>query len=142
MTIRKATTNDIEALKMLYWELLPDEAVDVNPEVIKKIDSLPEYSLLVYEEDGKVLGTTMLIVCYDAVFRNSNFAVIENVVVSSEARGKGIGRKLMDEAEFIARDNKCIYVLLLSNKKRLNAHKFYRNLGYSDELSLGFKKYL
>ncbi|MCX7921704.1 MAG: GNAT family N-acetyltransferase [Clostridia bacterium] len=141
MAIRNATTSDLKALEELYKELLPQEDVYVSKEVIQKISTLPEYHLLVYEE-GEVLATALLIICYDPVYKDKNFGVVENVIVRSDCRGKGIGEKLMNRAEEIGKENRCLYLMLLSGKSRLGAHKFYEKCGYDGNISLGFKKYI
>lgn len=142
MGVRKAGTKDIPFLEELYRELLPDCDVAVDEKVIGKIASMPEYYLLVYEEGQEVLGSLLLIICYDPCFRDKNFGVIENVIVRSSCRGKGIGEKLMHEADRIAEENNCLYNMLLSRRHRVEAHRFYEKCGYNGSISLGFKKYL
>jgi len=52
------------------------------------------------------------------------------VVVDEAHRRRGIGAGLMERAAAIAREAGCYKVVLTSNKKRPEAHTFYRRLGY------------
>jgi GNAT superfamily N-acetyltransferase len=53
------------------------------------------------------------------------------VVVDESARGKGIGRALVEAAERFFAEHGCVMVELTSNKKRTDAHAFYERLGYT-----------
>jgi GNAT superfamily N-acetyltransferase len=53
------------------------------------------------------------------------------VVVDESARGQGIGRLLVAAAEEYFTERGCAMVEVTSNKKRLDAHRFYEQLGYT-----------
>ena len=53
------------------------------------------------------------------------------LVVTSEARGQGIGRALVGEAERWARAMGAHRLSLTSGVQRQEAHEFYRRLGYT-----------
>ena len=52
------------------------------------------------------------------------------LVVDPDARGHGIGRALMDEAERWAAARGCVLMEVTSNRRRTEAHAFYERLGY------------
>lgn len=70
------------------------------------------------------------------------FVVIENVIVKSTCRGRGIGKMLMEKIEQIGRNRGCFYTMFVSGGKRKEAHRFYEAMGYDLGCVQGFKKYL
>ena len=54
------------------------------------------------------------------------------LVVSPDAHGQGIGRRLLREVETLARRNRAVRVEVTSNPSRTGAHAFYHACGYSD----------
>jgi len=101
----------------------------------------PHYYVAVVCDRDKVIGTAMAILCSDLVGNCNPFMIVENVVVASKYRGQGIGKLLMSSIEEFGIMNKCNYVILISNSKREESHKFYESLGYSTD-QRGFKKRL
>jgi GNAT superfamily N-acetyltransferase len=70
-------------------------------------------------------------------------AEIGGLVVDEEHRGRGTGRLLMQEAEGWAREQGCQAIYLRSNIVRQGAHRFYKQIGYSNiKTSLTFRKEL
>lgn len=61
------------------------------------------------------------------------------VIVKDELRGKGVGRKLMESLDEIAKNRQCAYAILVSSAHRKAAHKFYENAGFIDSV-VGFRK--
>jgi len=57
-------------------------------------------------------------------------AVVENVVVASDARSMGVGQRLMEAIGDIARRARCYKIALTSNISRTGAHRFYERLGW------------
>ena len=55
---------------------------------------------------------------------------ITALVVHRDFQGKGIGRKLVEKAEEWAWAHDCARTELTSGDQRLNAHRFYQNIGY------------
>ncbi|MDZ4350840.1 MAG: GNAT family N-acetyltransferase [Xanthomonadaceae bacterium] len=59
-------------------------------------------------------------------------ALVEAVRVRSDHRGRGIGARLMAAAIERARKRGCGLVQLTTDKRRLDAHRFYLRLGFVD----------
>jgi GNAT superfamily N-acetyltransferase len=58
------------------------------------------------------------------------FAEISGLVVSEEARNRGIGKLLLEAVEKWARETGCAVISVRSNVKRKRAHGFYKKNGY------------
>ena len=141
--IEQATIIDLESLSELFEELIGEKTdfIKMN-ENFKLMSSDSSYIILVARENDEVLGSVMGIICMDLVKECQPFMVIENVVVKSKFRGKGVGMKLMQHLENLARSRNCYYTMLVSSGNRIDAHKFYEAIGYELGLVQGFKKYL
>jgi len=70
------------------------------------------------------------------------FMFIESVIVSTKYRGKGIGRKLIEEIELQAKRRDCYLIQFVSSGYRKEAHKFYEAVGYKLGFVEGFRKIL
>lgn len=57
---------------------------------------------------------------------------VVSLVVDEEARGNGVGARLMSFIEAEARRLGCRDLELTSNRRRTGAHAFYRHLGFED----------
>ncbi len=141
--VRKISLKDLDQLKALYIELATGSSLEISvlPEVFEAIDKNPDYYLLGYFEDQSLLGTLMGVKCLDLALGKRPFMIVENVVVLNSARGRGIGRKLMEKIESIARDYECVFIQFCSSYFRKEAHDFYYALGYDKDAVKGFRKY-
>ena len=62
---------------------------------------------------------------------DSRYGEVSVIVTSPDKRKKGIGRKLMEYAEKLARENNCKGLWLVSGFAREEeAHTFYKKLGF------------
>lgn len=97
--------------------------------------------ILVAELGGAVRGVLILRFQRGLADRGGFKAILQSVFVAAAARGAGIGRLMVAEAERRARERGATRVELVSNKKRLDAHRFYRTLDYAQSHE-GFRKVL
>lgn len=147
-TVRAATESDIPRIQELYLQLAftpppPNEtrpSVNEYREVFNRMTALPGYELIVAEEAGTVVGTTVLAVLPGFAHGVSPFAVIEYLVVDEEHRGKGIGKLLMEYCIDRAKEAGCYKIMLTSDNRRTEAHEFYRSLGF-EASAHGFRLY-
>src|SRR3972149_2629751 len=108
--------------------------------IFRKMSKVPGSELLVAEENGEVIGTAVLAVLPGFAHGTSSFAVVEYVVVDESRHGKGIGKLLMDYAIARAKEAGCYKLMLTSDNRRDEAHKFYRSLGF-EASAQGFRLY-
>lgn len=136
--IRKVKREDLSQIRRLYKDLVPE---GVSMEKLTKnyeaVTGSPNYYVAVAEGGGRILGSAMGIVC---LALDAPFLVIENVVVDSDCRGQGIGRKIFEALDCFAIEQNCQYALLVSSGFRKEAHCFYEAMGYTDDVR-GFRKY-
>lgn len=82
--------------------------------------------------DGKKeIGRAYLYVLNNSL-RDVPFGFIEDVFVSEDYRGQGIGTKLVNEAIKEAKEQKCYKIIMTSRYSRKNVHKLYKKIGFSD----------
>ncbi|MBN2792954.1 MAG: GNAT family N-acetyltransferase [Desulfuromonadales bacterium] len=144
LTIREVEADDLATLLTLYRQL------DVHPEnkqfgleqaekIYLRIGTYPDYSLYLAEWQQQVVGTFALLIMDSLGHHGVPAAVLEDVVVSEEYRGTGIGQKMMQFATSLARDKGCNKFFFSSGVERTQAHQFYANLGFKQH---GYSFYL
>ena len=146
--VRNATENDIPQILELYQQLAmnPEELESVreepefSQEVFREMSEREGYYLLVAEVDGVVVGTTVLAILPGLAHGISRWGVVEFMVVDETLRSQGIGQALIDHAAELAKEAGCYKIMLGSNKKRIDAHRFYRKAGYTATHE-GFTRY-
>lgn len=87
----------------------------------------PWHDLLVAEEDGKILGIATMSITMGAGIRKN--AYLEDFVVSSVTRGKGIGGMLWDEMLKWGREKGAQRLEFTCGAGRDAAHAFYHKHG-------------
>ncbi|RWA50285.1 GNAT family acetyltransferase [Cupriavidus sp. UYMSc13B] len=93
----------------------------------------PDYRCyMMVDEDEVPLGTFSLLVFPMMVHDGRPEAIVEAVVVAPCARGMGVGKAMMREAMRLAREAGAAKLALSSNARRLQAHQFYRQLGFTE----------
>lgn len=142
MKIREAKINDIVELTSLVEQLGYPTTIESMKTRFNNIESSPDYHTLLASFDGKIVGMIGLIKGYYYEMDGSYVRIVA-FVVDSKFRGKGIGKKLLEEAESWARSIGANGIGLNSGNRseRFNAHKFYKNMGYVEK-SIGFAKSL
>ena len=98
--------------------------------ILKKIISNPNHIIHVAEIDGKVVGSTTLLIEQKLIHNGGLGGHIEDVVVSKEFEGKGIGMKLVISLLEKAKEMNC-YKTILDCKDELIP--FYERIGFKRE---------
>src|SRR4030042_3716161 len=134
--IRTATENDLPRILELYQQLaIPpvddrdeqDPVIESHRQAFADIKSLPGCEVIVAEEDGQVIGTSMLMIVPNLSHSGKPWIIVENVVVDKNFRRTGAGKLLMEYIKRKAKETGCCKIQLMSDKRRTEeAHKFYR----------------
>jgi ribosomal protein S18 acetylase RimI-like enzyme len=128
MIVRDARPADVSAVHRLIGQLAdaPDEvAFRIRFERVLATD---DHRIIVAEVEGKVVG--VLHMFERPALEKPCEAVVQALVVDSEARSSGVGEALMHEAEAWAQSRKLPSVSLYSRDDRKRAHAFYERIGY------------
>ena len=96
-------------------------------EILKKITDNPNNVIFVAVLDNKVVGSTTLIIEQKFIHDGGLVGHIEDVVVSKEHEGRGIGFKIMQAALEYAKNQGCYKTILDCDDK---VRPFYERLGF------------
>jgi len=134
LKIRKADRDDIKDILAIYAE--PDidsgKVLDINSAetIFNKMKSYPDYTLYVAAADNQIVGSFALLIMDNLAHMGAPSAIVEDVVVSSKWRSRGIGRQMIRFAMEKARKAGCYKLALSCSINRGRAHKFYESLGF------------
>jgi GNAT superfamily N-acetyltransferase len=149
VAIREAEAGDLEPIIRLHEAdtlgVLGDswspETRAVYEAAFAAIGASPDNALYVAVIEGRVVGTFQLTFFPTLTGRGVTRVRIGAVQVAEHLRSKGIGARMIAFAEETAQARGAGTVELTSNKRRLDAHRFYERLGYARSHE-GFKKSL
>lgn len=133
--IKPATPAHFEGLWQLYklLEVEGDPVVSAQ-DAERRFASIlarPEHTIYMAEAAGAVVGTYALAFLPGLTHGARDSAIVEDVVVAPEQRGRGIGKHMMLDALERCRRRGCYKLVLSSHLQRDKAHRFYERLGFS-----------
>ena len=136
--LRRAVRDDVPAIVSLLAE---DElgtggdgsSAGLEPylRAFEAIDADPAHLLVVAETGGDIVATLQLSVLPSLPHRGAFRAQLEGVHVRAGRRGGGLGAAMVGWAVEEARRRGCAEVQLTSQKRRVDAHRFYERLGFA-----------
>ena len=103
---------------------------DTEKEILKNIIEKPDHIIHVAEVEGKIVGSTTLLIEQKFIHEGGKVGHIEDVVVSKEFEGRGIGIKLVTSLLEVAKAENC-YKTILDCKHELIP--FYERIGFRQE---------
>lgn len=144
LAIRTAVADDVPAIV----GMLADDPLGAQREspddpapylaALKRLDADPNQHLVVAVMDGRVVGTLQLSIIPGLSRRGATRSIIESVRIHADARGSGLGTRLIEWAIEESRRQNCQLVQLTSDNTRTDAHRFYERLGFTASHT-GFK---
>ncbi len=129
ITIRDAAPADAQDITNLLKQLGHPISTETVGRQLAILSDTGGDRVLVAEAEGAVHGVLSLH-WTPLLHRDRTLGRITALVVDENARGQGIGSRLVAEAERFLRDAGCSAVEVTSNVRRAEAHAFYRGLGY------------
>jgi ribosomal protein S18 acetylase RimI-like enzyme len=129
--IRLATAADAEAIALVLSRAFCEYESSYTPEAFaatiltpheikERMNDGPAWVAL---ENGVIVGTVSLVLKNEEVY-------IRSMAVSPSARGKGIGRKLLDRTEAFAISNRCKRLFLSTTPFLSRAINLYERFGF------------
>lgn len=132
--IREAKACDLPELLKLYRQLNNSSMEDFTLEqaeiLFLRIGNYPDYRIYLAKHKDQVVGTFALLIMESLGHRGIPSAILEDVVVSEECRGAGVGRQMISFATSAAKRSGCSKLFFSSGLHRREAHQFYENLGF------------
>ena len=135
ISIDFATADDLSQLADLLAELFTLES-DFQPERNKQlrglrtiIDSPALGKLFVLRIGGKIAGMANVLITISTA-EGGRVLLLEDVIVRSEHRGRGLGRRLVEHVLGWAREQGMSRVTLLADRDNQYALDFYCRLGF------------
>lgn len=97
--------------------------------------------IVVARKDDEIVGMVVLLYTVSTVL-GSKVALLEDMVVDVEARGDGVGSKLIVRALEAARANGCRRITLLTDHDNDTAQRFYERHGFSRSMMVPYRLHL
>lgn len=132
--IRHATIDDTPRLLPLLSELgYPTTLEDLNRRFLKFVKN-PGYGVAVCEMNEEITGFIAWTTTDHLISDATRFSIV-GIVVSTNHRNMGIGKKLMKFVEDIAKQHSPAIIDLTSGLRRAKdgTHEFYKRIGYKNE---------
>ena len=108
--VRDVKFEDLERLCEIYSEAFSN--TQPMPKHWWKIVEDPNIYYRIVEVDNKVMGVASLIAINKILRSGSRMGLIEDVAVSSEARGLGLGKLLIEDLLVLGKEVGCYKVIL------------------------------
>jgi GNAT superfamily N-acetyltransferase len=132
--MRAAVEADLPRVLELYAQPALDDgkrlALDDARRLHARFAAYPDYKLYVACIDGRVVGTYALLIMDNLAHCGTPSGIVEDVAVDPAVQGQGIGRLMMEDARARCARAGCYKLVLSSNLRREQAHRFYENLGF------------
>jgi GNAT superfamily N-acetyltransferase len=144
MRYRRATTADLAALVDLLAEIMTFHGLHPLPrlqlaDVLQTALAQPSHVFLLAEDDdGRVVGSCALLLSI-STWSLGPVCELQDVIVTENRRGMGVGRGLLAAAEATARELGCVRMSLTTEAWNLGAHDFYRSLDMAEKTCLYFE---
>gem|GEM_PF-136089 len=139
--VRAAEAADLDVVLGLYRHLHPtDPELDetVATTTFHQILTTPGMTILLLELAGEPVATTYLNVVPNLTRGGAPYAVIENVVVAEQHRGRGLGKAIMAATLSAAWQAGCYKAMLMTGSRRESTHAFYRSCGLTADEKTGY----
>ena len=140
IAFRPATLDDADEIAALFT----DEGYPAGPsDIVERLGRFasPHSQVIVAEREGTLLG----FVAFHAMPRfehDDRILRVLALVVDAGARDRGVGHRLMSEAERIAGELGAAFVEVTAGHHRPEAYRLYESMGYDPSVAAYLRKKL
>ena len=127
--LRQAVAKDLDALVQLEQRCFSEDRISRRS--FKRFLDMPRDRLIVAQQESELVGYCLVLM--NAATR---LARIYSIAVSPSVRGRGVGEKLVREAEKEAVEADRILMRLEVREDNTGAINLYKRLGYRDRKSV------
>ena len=111
-------------------ELNPDIEVS-SAMLMRAVESASSHFFAVMTNDGRIIGCSTLCAFDSPTGRKAS---VEDVVVSSQYRGQGLGKMLMEHViDYAKKELRNVELHLTSRPHKVAANELYRRLGFQQK---------
>jgi len=140
VTLRPATADDAERIAALFTE----EGYPAGPsDILTRLERFddPQSRVVVADFDGEVLGF-IAVHAMPRFEHDDRIVRILALVVDPGVRERGVGHRLMDEAERLGREMGGTFIEVTAGHHRPEARHLYESVGYDAGVSAYLRKRL
>ncbi|MDH5828577.1 GNAT family N-acetyltransferase [Sphingobacterium faecium] len=134
LTFEKLTHNNIDTIVAMMQDFYAIDGYDIDPvvsrenfEIFLKDKNLGQSWLI--KENDLVLGYIIVVYFFSFEFKG-RVALLDELYISADARGKGLGKKAVQFIKEYVQEVGCKLVLLEVEPHNLPAQKLYENQGF------------
>lgn len=131
ITVRKILESDIDTGFLESLDSLRKSSdLDKNKakQILKKISQSPDHIIFVADYQGKIIGSTTLLIEQKFIHDGGKVGHIEDVVVSKEFQSKGVGVIIIKAVLEYAKSQGCYKTILDCDD---TVRPFYEKLGFA-----------
>jgi len=147
MKVEVAKSSDIPALCVLLDSLFTQEVEfkSDHDAQIRGLTSIIENDdvgdILIVRDNDKVIAMVNVLYTVSTAL-GACVGLLEDMVVTPEGRGTGVGSELLERAMVFAKEKGCQRITLLTDHDNESAHKFYQKHGFSLSTMVAFRRSL
>lgn len=147
MEIKIADIEDVPHLCRLLQTLFTQEAEFTPNEAFqsaglsKIIINSEAGDVVIATEKNEIVGMVILLYTISTAL-GSIVAILEDMVVAENMRGKGVGTKILNFAVNLANSKGCQRITLLTDHDNTKAQKFYNAHGFNRSSMIAYRKSL
>ncbi|MCA1726333.1 MAG: GNAT family N-acetyltransferase [Actinobacteria bacterium] len=139
VTVRTVHHKDAGPIRDLLGELgYPQELDDVHSR-LRALAGERTTKVFVAEDGADVVGVAV-VHWFELLEKPGPFARLIALVVSRSYRGTGVGRRLVEAAEGVARRSGCLGIEVTTAARRREAQGFYEQMGFATGESRYYRK--
>ena len=136
LLIRELGTNELELAFPVVSQLRPHRSLQEYIEIVKEMMQTG-YQIACLFDGGRVVSFAGFI--RHKILHYGDHIWVYDLVTDENHRGKGYGKLLMSYIEKLAEEHGVQCIALQSGFQRVDAHRFYENIGY-EKVSFVFTK--